>query len=900
MIHLLRARPFRLGLLAFSVLAVSATVYWYNASRPYVEVPEGQRAYLAWLSSVHQGTDQALEEGVDLLRAYPTLHPLYLRLAFACQVQEALDDCRLALERLQVPDEQSALYLKAALGLLVEEEPDTLLWQEVAHSPALDPTLARQVVDQLATSASEHALADVRAYWENRLAADSAAVGAVFGLGYAIGQQDVDAAERFLLHAQDLAPDDPQVYRELGRIYFYTGRTDKLEQALRAGIDAATARHDVEQALILRGNLGLALMQEAGGLEKAQVLFDEALEESRLLADEETEGYNLYRLAAVRMKQHHYDKALALLDSADVRYQQHAPQKRTQVQILRGTALTALFRFGEATKLLEDVVETATAQNNIGARIQSSLALAQLYFRLGSYGEARELGLEVLDDGQRYHLEDIEVAARIVLGDVERRLGNVERAEVHYEAGLELADEGSPRQTELYMRLGRNALEMQDANSAEAYYSELVTQVEQREGTGARARIQEGLGWAYSLFGNYEQAGLYFDEAITEYRDAGNTQQLVSALLKKAWTLIDQADYESAEVVLEEAAHLTRSQDALALYASRVEAAWGSLRLNQAQYKAALMHLAKAEQIEDQYRRPLMQWHMLHGIALAHWGLGNVQEAERYFLNVIETVEAMRDNLDVREHRAAFVQDKVGLYKNFSAFLEEQGRSAEAFHYAERTRSRSLADLLVTTLGTAASQRAGDGIRSQENQVLEIAQNRRMLRSAMDVPEEEVETFEEVTDSARVNTLRREYSRVDSVYQERVQRLPDSSAIKPLLLAQPLRAAETQAVLKEGEAMIVYNLRSEQDGTLPDGLQTLVTSVAYVITPEAVTAQPLPVDGENLAETIRLFRQQIQSVASGSENGAEWEGREPEALSGSRRARLGGTPCLHRSSAPRP
>ena len=869
MIHLLRARPFRLGLLASSVLAFLVVVYWYGTAHSQAEMPDDRRAYLAWLSSIHQGTGEAVQGGLDLLGEYPTFHPLYLRLAEVCQAEDAYDACRAAFEKRQAPDAQTVLYRKAALGLLASE-PDTVLWQEIARSPALTPTLARYVVDRLAASPSETALADVRDQWQEQLAADSSAVGAAFGLGYAIGQRDMDAAEQLLLHALRLAPDDPQIHRELGRIYFYTGQTEAFESTLRAGIEAASARHDLEQALILRGNLGLGLMKEVGGVEKAQVLFEEALQESRQLADEETEGYNLYRLAGVRMRQHRYDEALALLDSADVRYQKHTPRKRTEVQILRGTALTALFRFGEARQLLEDVVATSAAQRNIGAQIQSSLALAQLYFRMGSYGAARNIGLEVLDDGQQYRLGDIEVAARIVLGDVERRLGNMEEAEAHYEQGLELVAEGSPRQTELYMRLGRTALDMQDASAAELYYSELVTQVEEREGTGARAQIQEGLGWAYSLFGNYEQAELYFDEAIAEYREEGATQQLVSALLKKAWTLIDQADYEAAETVLEEATELTGSYSALAFYASRVETAWGSLRLNQARYNLALRHLERAEQLEAQHRRPLVRWHVLHALALAHWGLGNAQEAERYFSEAVEAVEAMRDNLDVREHRAAFVQDKVSLYKNFSAFLEGQGRSAEAFHYAERSRSRSLADLLVTTLGTAANPRSGNDLKSEENQVLEIGKNRHVLRGAIDDPEEEIGAFGETADPARTSTLQREYARVDSVYQERVQRLPDSSAIKPLLLAQPLDAAETQAVLKPGEAMIVYDLRSEQDGTL-DNLSAMATSVAYIITPEAVTTQTLSVEEESLAEMIRLFREQIQSVASEAEPGVAWE-----------------------------
>ena len=711
--------------------------------------------------------------------------------------------------------------------------------------------------------------------WQRRLAADSSLAGAAFGLGYAAGTRgDMAAARGLLAHAAELAPDDPQVYRELGRVYYYTGELDAFERALRAGIDAATARHDLEQALILRGNLGMGLLQRPGGVEEAEALFEEALQESRLLADAETEGYNFYRLAGVRSKQHRYDEALALLDSADVRYAEHAPQDRLQVNTLRGTVLTGLFRFGDAQRVLEDVVDEAAAQRDLGTRIRASLALAQLYYRMGSYAAAREVGQEVLGDGRRYNLADIEAGARIVLGDVERRLGNVEGAEAHYERGLELVGEGSPRQTELFMRLGTTALNRRDAAAAEAYYAELVEHVQERAGPAARARVQEGLGWTYSQFGNHEQAAAYLDEAIAEYREAGDAQRLISALLKKAWTLIERSDYEGAERVLNEAAERVRSEGSAPTYLARVEAAWGNLRLNQARYGEALDHLKRSQSAESRLRRPLVQWHVRHAMALAYWGLGEADQAEQHFREAIDTIEAMRDNLEGREHRAAFVQGKVGAYENFSAFLEERGRSAEAFHYAERARSRSLADLLVTTL-----QSGRGGAEGEEREVLEMGQRLVALRTATDDRGRDPEAVEEGDALERASLFQQEeLLRVDSAYQERVRRLPDSSLIKPLLLAQPLDAAAAQAVLQEGEAMVVYDVRGDQEGGLPDDLPSITTSTAYVVTRDAVTAHDLPVEEEGLAETIRLFRDQISD--SGTGPGVGWEAASRQLYKG--------------------
>lgn len=858
MAHLLRTPSGWLGLCVLA-LAGGGFTYWLNTSGAYPGMPEDRRAYLEWLATIHHDGDQAIEAGIDLLHAHPRMYPLYLRLAEVCREQEAEQDCRVAFHDLRPSGARTAAYRNAALALLNEGDQSRALWQEVAQSPALDPTLARRVIDQVLQSKQDDAFDMVAAAWRERLASDSADVGAAFGLGYAASlRHDAETARRLLAHAREASPGDPQIYRELGRLYLRSGELGALERTLRAGIAAAEDRYDVEQALVLRGNLGLSLMEQAGRLEEAQALFEEALEQSRLLADRETEGYNLYRLALVRLKRHRYDTALALLDSAEVRYEEARHQLR--VRTLRGTALTALFRFNDARRVLEDVVDMAIAQRDPGTQVRASLALAQLYFRMGSYSAARDIGLEVLEDSRRYGLTDIEVAARIVLGDVDRRLGNVEQAETHYKRGLEQVGEGSARQAELYLRLGRTALNMQNASAAEAYYAELLGQAQ--ESAATRARLQEQMGQAYGQFGNYEQAERYLDEAIAAYREVGDTQRLALALLMKVWGLIEQSDYGQAEGSLKEATALLRSRNAPPAHASYAEVAWGNLHLARGRYREALHHLRRAQKVEDQSGRPLVQWHVLHATALAHWGLGDTAEAEQYFREAVETIEAMRDNLDLHEHRAAFVQDKVGVYKNFSAFLEAQGRSAEAFHYAERARSRSLADLLLTTQQSRISR--SENLRDE---TIEALQRTRALMAAMSAPDDDLEATDERTGLMRASNLRREYLRADSAYQERVQRLPENSMFKPLLLAQPLAAREAQAVLKEGEAMVAYELR--QRSILSSSLTALSASTAHVITKDTVISRTLTVEEESLAERIRFLRNRISDAGTGP--GTGWE-----------------------------
>ncbi|GIV61084.1 MAG: hypothetical protein KatS3mg043_2173 [Rhodothermaceae bacterium] len=198
--------------------------------------------------------------------------------------------------RVTPPDTLSALYREAALLLLMPEDEAAGRWQRIARAPVLDPALARLLVDTAFRTQDNARLEAFRALWQQRQAETPEAPGPLFGLGYlAVLRAAWEEAEPLLQRATELAPDDPEAYRELGRLYFHTARPEALVQALENGIRAARARYDLRTELILRGNLGLTLMEQQGNLAGAEQMFQTALEQSRTLADRASEGFNLYR-----------------------------------------------------------------------------------------------------------------------------------------------------------------------------------------------------------------------------------------------------------------------------------------------------------------------------------------------------------------------------------------------------------------------------------------------------------------------------------------------------------------------------------------------------------------------------------------------------------------------------
>lgn len=75
---------------------------------------------------------------------------------------------------------------------------------------------------------------------------------------------------------------------------------------------------------------------------------------------------------------------------------------------------------------------------------------------------------------------------------------------------------------------------------------------------------------------------------------------------------------------------------------------------------------------------------------------GQLAEAVQYFRQAIEVIEQQRSSINTEASKIGFVGDKQAVYGRLIAVLIEQGRTAEAFDYVERSKSRALVDMLAS------------------------------------------------------------------------------------------------------------------------------------------------------------------------------------------------------------
>ena len=513
----------------------------------------------------------------------------------------------------------------------------------------------------------------IEAEWEQQHRDGTITGGGLFGLGYIASERsEWVVADSLLTQVTTLLPDDPQAYRVLGFVYLVNGPFEKFEPTLEAGIEAAKVQHDLEQELRIQGNLGWILYTRKGNLTRSEALLTAALEQSRLLAIEAAEGFNQYRLASILNRKYRYDEALVLLDAAEVRYLKYRPRQYPHVLVLRGTVLKNLYRFSDAERELEKAIAEAEARDNMGVKVHALTTLAQLRYEMGRYGAAREAGLDVLSLAHETGRSSSEIVVRIVLGEIERRWGNLEAAATNFEQGVALAKETGnwARLQDVARELGLTALDLQDANAAREHFEALLTSLQDTGDSAGLARAYLGLGRTYTQFHNTEEALRNYDLALAQLGDGDYVRLRAEVLIAKAAALILTGVFEEAATLLAQARDAEPGNRNLAY---EVEIGLGDVYLAQEHFAEALEHFREAEAIERQLPHPSIHWYVLFGKALAHWHLGEIREAERAFRGAVGIIEALRENLNSSTNRSYFVQNKVQVYEHFATFQEEQG-----------------------------------------------------------------------------------------------------------------------------------------------------------------------------------------------------------------------------------
>src|SRR4029450_7216049 len=127
----------------------------------------------------------------------------------------------------------------------------------------------------------------------------------------------------------------------------------------------------------------------------------------------------------------------------------------------------------------------------------------------------------------------------------------------------------------------------------------------------------------------------------------------------------------------------------------------------------ALREAQKALDEIEGYHAPWVSYQCYNTLGRLKELNGARDEAERLYMKAIEQMESLRGNIRLDEMRMSFGRDKYQVYENIVNRKLTKGDSRARFQFVERSKSRTLIDLLEKNLETVWDTGAEESPRLQ-------------------------------------------------------------------------------------------------------------------------------------------------------------------------------------------
>ena len=434
----------------------------------------------------------------------------------------------------------------------------------------------------------------------------------------------------------------------------------------------------------LRGEVGRTLVGQMDNLmylsrysealdlaERARAALEEAQDVSYLSTLETALGNVYYRLNRYQESLSHYDRAQELLENRD-NTQAHA--SLASIGLNRAYVLTEMNRFDEAVQSFQI---TKNHCERHGLSLWAAIAdrgVSQMHFRRGNYSTA----LRILEQVRRRH-EQLDDARRVGLCDMDR-------AEIYLELNLfDDAADIAARAYDIFQRLGNRY------ETAKCLTYQAIAYFKTFEDEDA----EKALLAAREIFVN-----------------EGNDLWVAVVDLWRAQLLTRQQQFSTAQELAQRSAEIFERQQAPARAANaRVLSAQSFLELEER--TPALREAQRALDGIEGYHAPWVSYQCYNTLGRLKELNGSIDEAEQLYMKAIDQMESLRGNIRLDEMRLSFGRDKYQVYENIVNLKLTKNDTRAAFQFVERSKSRTLIDLLERNLETVWDTGADDSPRLQ-------------------------------------------------------------------------------------------------------------------------------------------------------------------------------------------
>ena len=594
--------------------------------------------------------------------------------------------------------------------------------------------------------------------------------------------------------------------------------------------DFETARDMYERASVLRqrigdirglasdkNNLG-ALAQRRGALDAAERSYTEALALSRSHALTEPAAVSLVNLGSVASVRGAYDSALARYDEALAIYRQRDDQS--------GVAF-----------VLHSLGRLASVRGDYPSARMRLIEALEIYRTSGPALEA--------------------VAVRRDLSGVEAAMGDLQAARIDLAEAEQLAAHSgaAPRLlADLALTRADLAAAFNDYAGAERQYARAGQFYRKANDAVGHAAAEEGAGFLLLSRGEYARARAVLARAARVAEGAGASRTAARTRLLLADAQEQLGDSLVARGTLTRARDTMRTLgdpvgEAAALGAlGDLEASRGAMLAAESLYTLSLTRLGAR-------LAPNISWRVHTALGEMLQRRGALEDAAREFEAAVAEVERVAGTLPLEERRAAYREDKWGVYATLAAAERARGRLGAAFAASERLRARQMLELLArgrvapTTVLSASLVREEQDLRRHIGDLtarVAVADSGGALRGA---------ELESTSSGADQQLLDQAEARYAEVLREIHEAQPAYAALVSARIA-PWQAVA--AALDPSDALIEYLVGDS-------------TTVAFVVTRDTLATVGLDIGREVLATKVAFARGAILRRPRARGAAAPWQ-----------------------------
>lgn len=642
----------------------------------------------------------------------------------------------------------------------------------------------------------------------------------------------------------------PHLLQSWGESLMHRGKFDRARQCFQAGLDAARKQGSPNLAEAVSLNSLGVLEWRQGALDQAEDNLRQSLAIRRKLAPESVEvSASLTNLGILASVQKKFDQAKEYYLQALAIQEKIAPGGLAAARTLHNLASSefdagdlegADKHFGQALsywqKSSPNSLETAATLLSLGqlAEARSELSRAEAYYR-----QALVLRRE-LSPGS------VDVAWSLTtLGNVAAARGDLAHAEDYYQQALAIWQKVAPESTEMATGLyNLGALEDQRGEETRAaeYFQQALAIWRKTDPNGLDvASALNGIGETAAKGGDLSRADDYLQQALsTRQKTNPDGLRTADSLNNLGELKLERGDFDGAAEYF---------QQALAIFQ---KVAPESLRVAQVQDNLAELSAKRGDnaRAEGFYRQALAVQHelapgsldeskTLHSLGVVMRASGQIDKSYPFLVRAVDALESQTARLGgSQDVRSTFRAQYAGYYGDLEIALLDLKKPEQAYQVSERSRARSLLQMLAER----------DLVLSSEVPT-EIERARKLNATDYDRVQAELAQLNPTKDRQKVDGL---LTRLRDLSDERGQIVERIRGLSPrlafLLYPQPLDLAAARRVLDPGTTLLSFGVFEDR-------------TVLFIVQPEGVapgfSAVTIQVPEKELRTKVQAFRHLI-------------------------------------------